>query len=112
QDWHLAITETVKAKSRGKNRAAGDMEIKPITMDGEQYKRIMIKEVIPGIKARGPGASTRTIWVKQDSAKPHAKNVLIAAIEAVARGNIILETQPLNSPDLNLLDLGFFHSIQ
>ncbi|CAN0072765.1 unnamed protein product [Discosporangium mesarthrocarpum] len=27
-------------------------------------------------------------------------------------GNIILETQPPISPDLNALDLGFFHPIQ
>ncbi|CAN0416723.1 unnamed protein product, partial [Discosporangium mesarthrocarpum] len=45
------VIETVKAKHRGKNRTAGDTEIKPVTMDGEQYKQ-MIKEVIPAIKVR------------------------------------------------------------
>ncbi|CAN0056630.1 unnamed protein product, partial [Discosporangium mesarthrocarpum] len=31
---------------------------------------------------------------------------------AKAGDSIILETQPANSPDLNVNDLGFFHSIQ
>ncbi|CAM9572425.1 unnamed protein product, partial [Discosporangium mesarthrocarpum] len=34
------------------------------------------------------------------------------AIQAKAGDSIILETQPVNSPDLNVNDLGFFHSIQ
>ncbi|CAN0210245.1 unnamed protein product [Discosporangium mesarthrocarpum] len=34
------------------------------------------------------------------------------AIQAKAWDSIILETQPANSPDLNVNDLGFFHSIQ
>ncbi|CAM9513517.1 unnamed protein product [Discosporangium mesarthrocarpum] len=34
------------------------------------------------------------------------------AIQAKAADSIILDTQPANSPDLNVNDLGFFHSIQ
>ncbi|CAN0007329.1 unnamed protein product [Discosporangium mesarthrocarpum] len=49
------------------------------------------------IKARMPGASTHTIWVQQDSAKPIFPNW---TIEATPGGNIILETQPPNSPHL------------
>ncbi|CAN0498034.1 unnamed protein product, partial [Discosporangium mesarthrocarpum] len=33
------------------------------------------------------------------------------ASQAKAGDSIILETQPANSPDLNVNDLGFFHSI-
>ncbi|CAN0313379.1 unnamed protein product [Discosporangium mesarthrocarpum] len=88
------------------------MEINPITMDGEQEKQMMVMEVIPAIKARMPGASARPIWVQQDGSKAHARSGVVAAIEAADRGNIILETQPPSSPDLNVLELGFFHSIQ
>ncbi|CAM9859336.1 unnamed protein product [Discosporangium mesarthrocarpum] len=100
------VIETVKAKRSSKNRAAGYMEIKPFI---RCYKQMMKKEVIPAIKARMPGASTCAIWVQQDGAKPHTRNGAIAAIEAAAVGSIMLETQPPNSPDLNVLDLGFFH---
>ncbi|CAM9652655.1 unnamed protein product, partial [Discosporangium mesarthrocarpum] len=73
----------------------------------------MIKEVIiPALKAKMPGATTRTIWVQQDGAKPHSRNGVMEDIEAAAGGNIILETQSPNSPDLNILYLGFFRSIQ
>ncbi|CAN0504955.1 unnamed protein product, partial [Discosporangium mesarthrocarpum] len=34
------------------------------------------------------------------------------AIQVKAGDSIILETPPANSPDLNVNDLGFFHSIQ
>ncbi|CAN0475170.1 unnamed protein product [Discosporangium mesarthrocarpum] len=37
---------------------------------------------------------------------------VMEAIQAKAGDSIILETQPANSPDLNVNDLGFFHSIQ
>ncbi|CAM9170015.1 unnamed protein product [Choristocarpus tenellus] len=33
------------------------------------------------------------------------------AIKEVARDDIVIETQPVNSPDLNINVLGFFHSI-
>ncbi|CAN0197095.1 unnamed protein product [Discosporangium mesarthrocarpum] len=70
--WPLRLS--VKAKCSSKNHAAGDMETKPVTMDGKQYKQIIMKDIIPAIKARMPGASTRTTWVHPDSAKPHTTN--------------------------------------
>ncbi|CAN0188374.1 unnamed protein product [Discosporangium mesarthrocarpum] len=101
------VIETAKPKHSSKSRAPGDMKFKPVTTDGEQYKQ-MIKQVIPAIKARMPEASTHTIWIQLDAAKTHARNGVIAA----SWGKLIPETQPPNSPDLNVLDLGFFHSIQ
>ncbi|CAM9482505.1 unnamed protein product, partial [Discosporangium mesarthrocarpum] len=77
-----------------------------------ENKEMMTKEAIPGVKARMPGASTCTIWVQQDGAKPNSRNVIIAAFEAATGGNIILETHPPYSPDLNVLDLGFLHCTQ
>ncbi|CAM9818409.1 unnamed protein product, partial [Discosporangium mesarthrocarpum] len=69
-------------------------------------------KVVPAMKARMPGASTSTIWVQQGGAKPHTRYGVLTAIEAAAGENFILETQPPNSPDLHILDLGFSHSIQ
>ncbi|CAN0086213.1 unnamed protein product [Discosporangium mesarthrocarpum] len=56
------VNETVKAKCSSKNRAAGDMEIKPVTVDREQYKKIT-KKVIPALKAKMSGTSSGTLWV-------------------------------------------------
>ncbi|CAN0008641.1 unnamed protein product [Choristocarpus tenellus] len=72
----------------------------------------MIEDVIPAIKVCMPRPGGHTILVQQDGVKPHAKGGIIEAIEEAARGDIVIETQPANSPNLNVNNLGFFHSIQ
>ncbi|CAM9363527.1 unnamed protein product [Discosporangium mesarthrocarpum] len=79
--------------------------MKPATVNWERYNGLMIEEIIPAIKARIPRPLGHTIFVQQDGAKPHTG-------KGDAIGDIILETQPTNSPDLNVNDLGFFHSMQ
>ncbi|CAN0387163.1 unnamed protein product, partial [Discosporangium mesarthrocarpum] len=75
--------------------------------DGEKYQELMVNKVVPAIKARMPAATTRTIFVQQDGALSHTKQGggkwwrLHCSI-----------TQPPSSPDLNVLGLTFFHSIQ
>ncbi|CAM9576361.1 unnamed protein product [Choristocarpus tenellus] len=50
--------------------------------------------------------------MQQDRAKPHTKGGIMEAIEEAAGDDMVIETQPVISPDLNVNDLGFFHSIQ
>ncbi|CAM9430743.1 unnamed protein product [Discosporangium mesarthrocarpum] len=69
---------------------------------------LMIKEVIPVIKARMPRPLGHRIFVQQDGAKSHTKKVVMEAIQDSA-GDIIMETHPVNSPELFFF---FFHSIQ
>ncbi|CAN0445670.1 unnamed protein product, partial [Discosporangium mesarthrocarpum] len=88
------------------------MMLKPATINAERYKELMIDKVIPAIKARIPRPPGHTIFVQQDGAKPHTGGGVMEAIQAKAGDDIILETQPANSPDLNVNDLGFFNSIQ
>ncbi|CAM9203723.1 unnamed protein product [Discosporangium mesarthrocarpum] len=71
----------------------------------------MIEEAIPAIKARTPRPPGHTIFVLQDGAKPQMGKGGMEAIQD-AVGDIKLETQPANFPDLNDDDLGFSHSIQ
>ncbi|CAN0175929.1 unnamed protein product [Discosporangium mesarthrocarpum] len=50
--------------------------------------------------------------MRQDGAKSHTwERGVMEAIQDAA-GDIILETQPTSSPDFNVNDPGFFHSIQ
>ncbi|CAM9453220.1 unnamed protein product [Discosporangium mesarthrocarpum] len=102
------VIETVEAKDSSKNRVAGDMEIKSVTMDGEQYKQMIKKEVTPAIKARTPGASTRTIWVQQDGAKPYTRMGSLRPLRQ--RLGESSHWKP-SHPNPNVLDLGFSHSI-
>ncbi|CAM9611762.1 unnamed protein product [Discosporangium mesarthrocarpum] len=86
--------------------------LKPATVKAEKYKELMIDKVIPAIKARMPRPPGHTIFVQQDGAKPHTGGGVVEASQAKAGNGVILETQPANSTDLNVNDLGFFHSIQ
>jgi hypothetical protein len=75
----------------------------------------MINFLLPAIKQRWP-ASERgtTIWIQQDNAKTHIPvddPEFVAAAQADG-WDIRLTCQPPNSPDLNILDLGFFAALQ
>ena len=56
----------------------------------------------------------QTIYIQQDNAKAHILDNDPIFREAANQGgfNIHLIQQPLNSPDMNVLDLHFFRSIQ
>ncbi|ETL99801.1 hypothetical protein L917_03394 [Phytophthora nicotianae] len=84
-------------------------------VDREAYKATLIGDIIPAIKAKWPrSGKKRTIYIQQDNAKPHV-SVDDPDIMAAGRSggwDIRMRCQPPNSPDLNVLDLGYFRSIQ
>ncbi|CAM9380593.1 unnamed protein product [Choristocarpus tenellus] len=47
-----------------------------------------------------------------DRAKSHPEGGIMEATEEVGGDDIVVEIQSPNSPDINVNDLGFFHSIQ
>ncbi|CAN0501467.1 unnamed protein product, partial [Discosporangium mesarthrocarpum] len=107
--WPIAVT--VAPMRSSKNRKKGTMMLKPATINAERHKELMIDKVIPSIKARMPRHRSHDLraagWCKAEH-----RGGGMEAIQAKAGDSIILETQPANSPDLNVNDLGFFHSIQ
>ncbi|CAM9647864.1 unnamed protein product, partial [Discosporangium mesarthrocarpum] len=106
------IADTVAAMRSSKKRKKGTMMLKPATINAERYRELMIDKGIPAIKARMPRPPGHTIFVQQDGASRTREGGVMEAIQAKAGDSIILETQSANSPDLNVNDLGFFHSIQ
>jgi hypothetical protein len=75
----------------------------------------MINYLLPAIKARWPREDRhKTIWIQQDNAPSHVPvdDAEFAAAVANTGLDIRLLNQPVNSPDLNCLDLGFFSSPQ
>ncbi|XP_074314922.1 uncharacterized protein LOC141651095 [Silene latifolia] len=105
----------VPAKRNSRNRVAGTMETKCIESINKQVvKDMILKIVIPAIKAKWPEGENKHIIIQQDNARPHIKNSdPDFRAEANKDGwNIELSCQPPNSPDLNVLDLGFFRAIQ
>ncbi|VFQ68065.1 unnamed protein product [Cuscuta campestris] len=89
------------------------MEIKAVPkITRDVMRSMMIQQLLPAISAKWPGTSKQVI-IQQDNAKPHIDINDPEFVSASKEGDwdIQLQFQPPNSPDLNVLDLGFFRSI-
>ncbi|ETV90121.1 hypothetical protein H310_15049 [Aphanomyces invadans] len=89
------------------------METKAVTVTKATYRSMLVSKTLPAIFDKFP-MDVQRIVVQHDNAKPHAVSFdseVIAASKLNDR-HIVFGDQPGNSPDLNVLDLGFFNSIQ
>jgi hypothetical protein len=107
------------AKRGSKNRPAGTMETKLIeSISSVQVERMLIDNVLPAIRSKWPrnwaGKSGNTIKVQMDNAKTHSVDTKPDLLNEMEKDgfDIKIKFQPPNSPDMNVLDLGFFNSIQ
>lgn len=81
----------------------------------EHCKDFLLNKVIPAIKSKWPAEEKgMPIFIQQDNAKTHIDVNDPAFVEAAQSDgwDIRMTCQPPNSPDLNVLDLGFFVAIQ
>ncbi|ETV70494.1 hypothetical protein H257_14149 [Aphanomyces astaci] len=110
------FVEPVAAQRDSVNRKAGTLETKSITVTKDVYRTFLLDKVLPAIVAKWPYAD-HTIKLQHDNAGAHATPEdakLKAALDTYkALGwYMSLAPQPPNSPDTNVLDLGFFAAIQ
>ncbi|CAM9422146.1 unnamed protein product [Discosporangium mesarthrocarpum] len=91
-DGKIGICSFVDTVLDSNDRKKGSPIMKLATVNGERYKKLMIEEVIPAIKARMPRPPGHTIFVQQDGAKPHTGKGVMEAIQDASGDNIILET--------------------
>lgn len=112
--WPFIYQEPVKRNS--KNRAKGTLVTKNVeSINAAECKKMILENVIPAIKSKFPVANKqKPVYVQQDNARPHScDNDKDLVAEGSRDGwSIQFKSQPPNSPDLNVLDLGFFNSIQ
>ena len=113
--WPFGHIELAKVNS--KNRPAGTPEWVNDTCDADNYRSMLINNVLPAIIDKFPWSfvSDRRLGVviQQDGAGGHIKahdEEFAAAVEELGI-NVSLQTQPAQSPDLNINDLAFFPSI-
>ena len=111
------VVEWRAARCASRNRAAGTMEPHNVIMTKEVYLDFMLSKLLPAIAEKCPDEmKARPIRIQQDNAKPHCLFVQGNAelyTKATELGLIIHPYyQPPNSPDLNVLDLCFFRSLQ
>lgn len=104
------------AQRRSKNRDAGTLELKALTsVKRKDIKAYLIEKIIPVIHERWPIEDRgNTIFIQQDNARTHVECDDKEFQEAASKNgfDIRLMCQPPKSPDLNILDLGFFSAIQ
>ena len=112
--WPFAVEQ--EAQRNSKNRPKGTMVTKPVESVGrEDITEMLTTKVIPAIREKLPSLMKgEKISIQQDNARPHCQvNDTRVNEEGQKEGwDITLTCQPPNSPDLNVLDLGFFNSIQ
>jgi transposase len=119
-DGKIGIWPIVKkemAKRSSKNRPKGTLVTVPVNVDKTVYRDLMVSKIIPAVQEKWPGSPAercREIWIQHDNAKPHISPTDPDFIAAAALNgfHIRLRFQPPNSPDMNILDLGFFRAIQ
>jgi len=113
--WPFVFQEAAQRNSR--NRPRGTLETKCMqTVDKARIKQMLQEKVLPAIREKWPlnwaCKTSNSIYMQFDNAKPHpGENELIDDLQRDGF-DISLKFQPPNSPDMNVLDLGFFNSIQ
>ena len=104
------------AQRNNKNRLAGTQVVKPITsITRDVIRDFMVHKVLPAIRAKWKREDVnQPIYIQQDNAPSHLEvNDPVFCEAAKQEGfDIHLICQPPNSPDFNILDLGFFRAIQ
>ena len=112
--WPFVFKEPAKRNS--KNRSKGTLVTKLIErINAEETKKMLLNNVIPAIKEKWPSSHrSKALFIQQDNARPHCSPDDEGISTACCQDgwNISLANQPPNSPDLNVLDLGFFNAIQ
>ena len=109
--WPLGKWELAKTALKKRTKGMPVWKNQCITQD--VYREYLIEKFLPAVKEKWPTRNGR-IRLQQDGAKSHILEDDMEFKEAVAKIALILTmfTQSLNSPDTNILDLGFFRAIQ
>jgi hypothetical protein len=135
--WPIVTRE--RAIRNSVNRPAGTLVTKPLNVNHEIYRQMLLEKVIPAIKDRFPHHRNRTVLIQQDGAGAHispdderfrdqlnqiqgklcffgwfyccccSTNSVFFPFPGL--WNFKLVTQPARSPDLNHLDLSFFRAL-
>jgi len=112
------FVEKVQAQRSSVNRPRGTWETKPVNVTKDVYREMMLQKVVPAIREKWPVGDRHrgvTVRIQQDNAPSHM-GPDDAQWKATTSDNlrplISLSEQPPNSPDMNVLDLGFFRALQ
>jgi len=113
------IGDYAPAQRSSSRRPRGTLEWKNESITKNVYRRLLLTKVVPAIAAkwpRGEWRSTSTIIrMQQDGPNSHIdpedEEFNDSLKEMNLHNKVVLYTQPPNSPDLNINDLGFFAAL-
>jgi len=113
--WPIGNIEL--AKKASKNRPAGTPEWKSESVDRAKHECLLLNDIVPAMLTKWPtDVNNAVVRFQQDGAKahlhPHDRDFLDETKSLGVEGKTRLCTQPANSPDVNINDLGFFASLQ
>ena len=113
----MPIEDDKIAGKRSKNHERGDIYKVPASLTANLYYDLLTKEggIIDCIKAKYRLPEGVNIIVQQDGATPHTGKDNLNKINEYCRNKQIpmeFIKQPAQSPDLNVNDLGLFHSLK
>jgi len=108
-----------RAERGSVNRPRGTLLFEPETTDMDKHRSMMIGDVLPAILNEFPHIECNRfakIIMQQDGAPAHVNPGDHERMETLTEMGLDektrLVTQPANSPDLNVNDLGFFNALQ
>lgn len=125
-DGKIVLRSFTDVGTYTRGRLMGQEKIVNVSVTGEEYSRMIHREIVPAImqnmwwfkRGSGKPEAGQTIFIQQDGASPHtckfaARSLRQLESEAFYRRHgfrFRVVTQPAQSPDLNVLDLAFWHS--
>jgi hypothetical protein len=110
----IPIVTTRQQKRKSKLHDVGEIIWEPVSMDQQVFEDKFLNFLLPDIKKNCPKDMTSNIiTIQMDNAGPHKIGMEKLKEKCLELNlKIKLDYQPAQSPDLNVLDLGFFRSIQ
>ena len=108
-----SFIEMVAAKTSSRNRHDEKLEPNSGSVDRDFYRKFITEKFIRAIGQKWPRPKSDLIVMRQDNAPCHVSIDDSDVAEERQRfcWNIKMGNQPANSPDFNVLELGFFRVV-
>ncbi|CAM9716335.1 unnamed protein product [Sphacelaria rigidula] len=103
------------AERSSRRRKRGEEYEFDCTIDAEWYKEWYIDQLLPAIKEKMLWQYSKRVVEQQNGASPHTGKNNPGFLDSAGMGRgwlVELVTQPSQSPDLNINDLGFCTSLK
>jgi hypothetical protein len=111
--WRFSDDYVVQRRSI--NHEVGDIIQRGLNVNGETYRAMMLDHIMPAMKEKMAFQKEKDLFIQQDGAPGHtaAGNMEIFDEAGFADDwGVSVVTQPAQSPDMNVNDLGFFNSLK